>query len=391
MSACIALVSLENASDVLRGFGHQALIELYNVFGSRIHSFLRAKDSVVCFEQSKYGVILADVSDPMQIELAAAKLGRVFDRPFEINEQELCVTVRAAFVPCNRQLTRDDCFQRAEIGLEEARSANRFFVVCDGDAPCVKVPPHILREVEYGLEQGQFLMHYQPKVDAITHALLGAEGLIRWELPTGELRSPVQFIEPITGTRVMAPLTWFTLKSSIAQAVEWGNSVGISINISPCLLLRSDLVEQVDDAVRVFGLRPELLTLEITEEAVIQDVNRAKSALGQLREKGCKISIDDFGTGYSSLVAFRDLPVDELKIDRSFVSQMLDSPRDLGIVKAIVSLAQNLSLSVVAEGVETLQTAEELARLGVNQLQGYAFSAPVPSNIFAEFLKRENI
>ncbi len=391
MDACFVLLKIENASDVLKGFGEPQLASFYRQYETRVNSFARSDDHVERIGRSKYALVLSNISDPMQIELAGAKLERTFQTPFDIDGHELKVTLHAAFVPFEGHLEKKMLLRNAERGLDDARSSNRMFVVrnlsTDSERPDISAL--WLRDVERGLACSEFEMYFQPKVDACDYTLRGAEALIRWQLSTGEVRNPGEFLAYVNGTSVMAPLTWFALKASIAHAVGWGDTLGVSVNVSPCLLLHSDLAEQVDDALTIFGFPPRLLTLEITEEAVIQDVSEAILMLNRLREMGCKISIDDFGTGYSSLSAFRELPVDELKIDRSFVSQMLHSPRDLDIVKAISGLAHSLSISLVAEGVEDIHTAAVLRDLGVQVLQGYLFSPPICADEFLEKVRDE--
>jgi len=200
------------------------------------------------------------------------------------------------------------------------------------------------------------------------------------------VRPPSDFLPFVESLDLMRSLTWFALKSCVSQCAAWPENISVAVNISPRLLLDAELVPNVQDALAIFGLAAERLTLEITEEAVIEDPDQALVVLNELRATGVKVSMDDFGIGYSSLANFRDLAVDELKIDRSFVSHMLERPKDRKIVKAIIDLAHNFSMQVVAEGVEDDGTADVLQELGADLLQGFWFSKPVTEAEFRKLL-----
>ncbi|HEY6131817.1 MAG TPA: EAL domain-containing protein, partial [Halioglobus sp.] len=174
------------------------------------------------------------------------------------------------------------------------------------------------------------------------------------------------------------------IKSAVSRLARWPDKLSIAVNICPSLLLENDILSVVNDALEIYGVNPSRLNLEVTEKIMIDNQDMMLAQLARLRDIGVKISIDDFGTGFSSLAYFRDLPVDEIKIDQSFVQHMLVSEKDLAIVKAVIDLAHNFSLKVVAEGVESLAIADRLAQMRCDILQGYVFDKPLPIEEFEQ-------
>ena len=239
-----------------------------------------------------------------------------------------------------------------------------------------------MREIEQAFERGEFVMYFQPQVDARFRHVTGAEALMRWHSPQRGILGPNEFIPLAERSSLIRPLNWFAIKSAISHCARWSDPLTVAVNIPPLLLQNEELIQVVQDALAIFDLPPGRLILEITENSMIEDPQNTLATLGRLRDVGVKIAIDDFGTGYSSFAYFRDLQVDELKVDRSFVSEMRTRPRDRDIVKAVIDLAHNFSLQVVAEGVEDEETAVELTALGCDVLQGFWIGRPKPADQF---------
>ena len=385
----LALVEIENADEVLTAFGEASQAQFLSVFEDRVRQLARPSDKVIKMQPNKLCVLLRGIQDPLQIQLAGAKLKRLFEPPISIFDEEVKVTVHAAFVPpaedCPDTTTR---LRLAESSLSEARRSGEPFVIRDAavGATPTAVAMKRAREVEVAFERGDFVMYFQSQVAAGSRNVVAAEGLMRWDDPEKGVRPPSDFLPYVESLDLMRSLTWFALKSSVSHCATWPENTSVAVNISPRVLLDRELVPHVQDALAIFGLAPERLTLEITEDAVIEEPDLALVMLNELRATGVKVSMDDFGIGYSSLAYFRDLPVDELKVDRSFVSNMLERPKDRMIVKAIIDLAHNFSMRVVAEGVEDNETADVLQELGTDLLQGYWFSKPVPEAEFRKLL-----
>lgn len=373
----LALVEIDNHNEVFAALG-QASLELFlEEFADRLNQFARAGDELIKVQPNKFCVMLSELSEPVQIELAGAKLSRLFEAPISIVDEEIKASVHSAFVlPMDSERNNRQRLQIAESALMDARAQNRPFVIRDGTGNSHAADARRPREIELAFERGEFVMYFQPLVHAGYRNIVGVEALMRWHHPEG-VRSPAEFIPFLDHSAVLSDLTWFALKSSLAQAAVWPQSISVSVNVSPLLILNADLVPTVSDALSLFDFPAERLIIEVTEDTMISDPDGTRTVLQALRHLGVQIAIDDFGTGYSSLASFREMPVDKLKVDRSFVSNILSHPRDQNIVSAIIDLAHAFDMKVVAEGVEDEQTAALLQEMGADLLQGYFFGKPM--------------
>jgi len=273
--------------------------------------------------------------------------------------------------------------QQAGIALKQAQKSSQLFDVYLSEwGMDASDERELVKQLEIALETGALQLYYQPKVHAGYRSLIGAEALMRWHTKDQKVITPDQFIDVAERHEIIKPMTWWAIKSAVARLARWPEQLSIAVNISPALLLEDEIMSVVQDALEIHGVTPARLNLEVTENIMIDHQDLVLSQLARLRDLDVKISIDDFGTGFSSLAYFRDLPVDEIKIDKSFVLRMLESEKDLAIVKAIIDLAHNFSLKVVAEGVENLDIANRLAELHCDILQGYVFDRPLPVEEF---------
>jgi EAL domain-containing protein (putative c-di-GMP-specific phosphodiesterase class I) len=233
------------------------------------------------------------------------------------------------------------------------------------------------------VEAQQFVLHYQPKVTLASGAICGLEALLRWQDPAAGLVSPAAFIPALEQTGLIREVGRWALSQALADYRDWsarGSAVPrIAVNVSAIQLQQQDFVDTVVSAVQEAGDIPEALELEVTESLLMKDVQTSIRKLSILRGMGIRVAMDDFGTGYSSLSYIARLPIDAVKIDRSFVSGMVSSPQDKAIVTTILALAHSLGLEVVAEGVETAEQAQLLAALGCDKAQGYFYDRPLPA------------
>jgi EAL domain-containing protein (putative c-di-GMP-specific phosphodiesterase class I) len=245
-------------------------------------------------------------------------------------------------------------------------------------------------ELRRAIDDGLLEVFYQPKVSVSTGEVVGAEALVRWLHPRHGLLLPDEFIPLAESTGLIHPLTAFVLGAGLRQAAAWrtrGIDLNIAVNISARNLLDDDLPGNVAALLAAADVRPAALTLEITEDSIIVDPQRSLAVLGQLHADGIRLAIDDFGTGYSSLSYLKQLPVDEVKIDKSFVMNMALDESDATIVRSTIDLGHNLGLSVVAEGVETVEAFDQLLQGGCDIAQGYLFSRPVPAVAFERWMR----
>jgi len=239
-----------------------------------------------------------------------------------------------------------------------------------------------VEELRTALSNDQLVVYYQPKVDLRTGKVHDVEALVRWEHPTRGLLYPDGFLDLVEEAGLMRAMTRVVLEIALDQAAVWqdaGRGLTVAVNLSASCLVYPDLPDEIAAMLAARDLPPSVLQLEITEEFLMADRDRARKILTRLRRHGVQISVDDFGTGYSSLSYLRDLPIDELKLDRSFIFPMVDDARAAALVEATIALAHSLDLRMVAEGVETDIAYTELSRLGCDQAQGYFMSRPVPA------------
>ena len=357
---------------------------LSDVFQDRLKNWVRAKDQWRLLNDNRVCVILNDIGSGGELELAAAKLGRLFDEPHFHLGRALPLSVKAGFAEISgggRDMST--AMEQAGLALMQAKNSQRLFDVYT-EENCAKSADErdLLSRLEEALERGELHLYCQPKIHASYRSLLGAEALIRWHTADKQVITPNRFIDVAERNTIIKPLTWWTIKTAVARLARWPDALSIAVNISPRLLLEDEILAVVQDALDIHGVAARRLNLEVTESIMVDNQEVMLGQLGRLREMGVKISIDDFGTGFSSLAYFRDLPVDEIKIDKSFVMRMLESEKDMAIVRAVIDLAHNFSLKVVAEGVENQAIATALAEMRCDILQGYFFDKPLPIDQF---------
>ncbi|MCB1844935.1 MAG: EAL domain-containing protein, partial [Halioglobus sp.] len=325
-----------------------------------------------------------DIGGEGELLLAASKLQRLFKEPHHHLGANLHFSVRAGFSLFSS--ANDDvnlAMRQAGIALNQARYSPQLYEVYSPQRTRnLHAETALLHKMEDALENGEFQLYYQPQMHAGYNTLLGAEALLRWHTRDNEVLTPAAFIDVAEKNDIIKPITWWVIKSAVARLARWPEALGIAVNVPPSLLLQDDIQSVVYDALDIYGVTPSRLNLEVTERIMVDNQDFMLRQLHALRDVGVRISIDDFGTGFSSLSYFRDLPVDEIKIDQSFVRAMLRSEKDHAIVKAVIDLAHNFSLKVVAEGVETRETAERLTQMRCDILQGYVFDRPMPVEAF---------
>ncbi len=244
------------------------------------------------------------------------------------------------------------------------------------------------------LERDELLLHYQPQIDLKTGRVVGVEALVRWRHPEQGLLYPSNFISMAEDSGLIVPMGEKVLRTCCEQSVLWQkegiNPLITAVNLSlRQLYMQNNLTEMVAQTLFETGLSPEYLELELTESFCMQNIESTVSLLREFRSMGIQLAIDDFGTGYSSLSYLKHLPFKKLKIDRSFISDLTQDPDDLTIVKTTISMAHNMRLKVIAEGVETIEQLELLRSLDCDEAQGYFFSRPVPADECSELLKEE--
>ena len=250
------------------------------------------------------------------------------------------------------------------------------------DAGDVPDAAHLLGELRHAIEHGELTMFFQPKVDIRGRAIVGVEALIRWPHPQRGLLEPDRFLPLVRQHGLMRSMTAVVLELALDEAAEWyrrGVGVPVAVNVFAPAISDPALPDQILGALQARGLSPQALTVEITEDLLLDDMDRTRSVLDTLRSNGIRVAIDDFGSGYSALWYLREFPVDEIKLDKEFVAPVLTQPASAAIVRSVVTLAHALGITLVAEGVENAATAERLRQFGCDVAQGYFYSRPLPA------------
>jgi predicted signal transduction protein with EAL and GGDEF domain/CheY-like chemotaxis protein len=341
-----------------------------------------------------FNLMIADLSDQAQAAEVAQRLLASFEQPFQMGDQSLLLSasIGISVFPGDAQnladLTR--CAEQAVYSAKAAgRAQHRFF----DEKINALAASRLLKEAELrsAISQDQLRLHFQPKVDASGLKIVGAEALVRWQHPQRGLVPPFEFIPMAEETGLILPLTDWVLEAACRALSSWRAaglpSVPLSVNLAAPSLSDPTLMVKLDALMKRFDLKPEVLMLEVTETILMGDVEQGTQRLDALRAKGYGLSLDDFGTGYSSLSYLKRFPIDELKIDRSFVNGAERGGRDGALAAAIITLARDFGLSVVAEGVETPEQALFLIRHGCPVQQGFWFSKPVPNEAFEALLR----
>ncbi|GAA0464349.1 hypothetical protein Aca07nite_26130 [Actinoplanes capillaceus] len=349
--------------------------------GRRLSTVVRDTDMVARTGGDEFAIMLRDL-DPARAEDVAARLREAFDEPFQLDDVtvDLEITIGAATAADGDDVST--LLGNADSALHDAKEQHdgyRRFTGQSGQDSTDRLT--LLGDLRRALtDASQFTLHYQPKIGlGGAGGLAGVEALARWHHPARGPVPPGQFVPVLETTSLIHPFTERVLTIALQQAREWldaGHRIPVAVNLSTRSLLDESFPDRLAALLASTGVPGELLGIEITEHTVMSDPSTTIEALNRVRALGVKTSIDDFGTGYSSMTYLKLLPVDELKIDRSFVADMVTDPSSRALVASSVDLAHNLGLTVVAEGVEDTATAEALAALGCDTAQGYHFARP---------------
>jgi diguanylate cyclase (GGDEF)-like protein/PAS domain S-box-containing protein len=386
----LLLLDLDRFKDVNDALGHQAGDALLRLMGRRLASAMREVDTLARLGGDEFAILLPG-ADEAGVLSVAARLLQMLEKPFELNGSSLDVggSLGVALYPQHGD-DAEVLLQRADVAMYVAKRAGGGYAVYepthDHHTP-ERLAFHT--ELRLGIERGELVLHYQPKFSCRDGQLVGVEALVRWAHPRRGLIMPDYFIPLAEQTGLIIPLSRWVLEAVVRQCRLWqdaGQDIPIAVNLSMRDLHDCDLPDTIQNLLTLWGVAPRLLRAEITESSLMADPERALATVARLSELGVRIAIDDFGTGYSSLAYLKKLPVDELKIDRSFVSEMRGDPSDRAIVRCIIDLAHNLRLRVVAEGVEDAETWQLLTQLGCDEAQGYHLGRPSPADAVLTWL-----
>lgn len=385
----LIVANIENFDEVRSAFGHKRTMPLIASLAERLRAALGERDAVIRFGEAKFGILIIGLKNEGHLVLAANKILR--ETAHGIEDQALAPKLRiGATASLRRGDDPDVMLQQAETALLAARQENRDFLLYEaGQTGRLRNALGLAREIEGALEHGEISMFYQAKIAAADRRPVGAEALMRWSSAERGFVPPDVFVPVADETGQMEALTWYAINAACRQLSEWPDRWGpmsVAINATPSIVENTDLDELLTSAKGLWGVPSQQLTIEVTENALMRP-EKCFAALNALRASGVCVAIDDFGTGYSSLSYFNSIPADELKIDKSFVMKMLEDDGYARVVKTIINLAHSFGLRVTAEGVEDERTADALAALECDFLQGYFFSRPLPQPEFIDWLE----
>jgi diguanylate cyclase (GGDEF)-like protein len=386
----VLLMDLDNFKDLNDTLGHEAGDQLLCLLGERLQQHLRSGDGLARLGGDEFAVLVAP-ADPHSALDAAHHYHALLAEPFAVRgiSMTLNATVGIALSPDHGE-TAGSLLKHAEVAMYwgKAQHSNLALYRAELDSHSL-LRLALMSELKGAIEDGQLSLYFQPKLNIASRTLLGVECLVRWIHPQHGFIAPDEFIPLAEQTGNICALTRWVIRTALAQIHVWqseGLQLKTAVNISALDLLNPDFAAFITSQLREHQVEPASLVVEITESAVMSDPTLAMQQLEELRRLGVKLSIDDYGTGYSSMAQLKRLPVHELKIDKSFVSDLLSNPDDEIIVRSTIELAHNMGLKVVAEGVETQAVLEQLDRLGCDIAQGYLLSKPLPPAAFAEWL-----
>ena len=386
----LLLLDLDRFKEVNDSLGHDAGDRLLVQVGRRLLEGLQSGDLLARLGGDEFAVLL-ERTDQVEAEAVANKLRATLAQPFTLEGISLQTSASigiALYPDQGDDLTA--LLRKADMAMYKAKathSGHHVYRSADnrhGDARL-----RTLQELRLALTEDQLVLHYQPKICLKTGFVSGVEALVRWNHPERGLLFPDQFLTLVEEAGLMHALTQEVLRKALDQSVLWAaqaRTLTVAVNLSASSLIDADLPERVGTMLSARGLLPTALMLEITEDFLMADRDRARDILTRLRASGIRISVDDFGTGYSSLAYLRDLPIDELKLDQSFIFPMADDARAAALVASTIDLAHGLGLKMVAEGVENSVAYDELVRYGCDFAQGYFMSRPLSAAALDEWL-----
>jgi EAL domain-containing protein (putative c-di-GMP-specific phosphodiesterase class I)/GGDEF domain-containing protein len=363
------------------------IVDIHHVF----QQALRPDDLLLRSGRFEFIALLPDIMNRGHAVLATNKLANILSRPINIGlkERKLPFSIGLALSP-EHSADPEQLLRFAELASIAANiSHTPYQLYASDDIAHIVTDWDIEGDLYRAISANELSLHYQPKLSTTTGKIVGAEALMRWSHPDHGMIPPDKFIPVAEQSGLMPKLTWWCLNTALRERIKWGGNRGelsVAINVSALDLEDEGFVKSITSALGIWNTKPELLTLEVTEGALMQNIALSAKVLKLIRSQGIRISIDDFGTGYSSLAYFKHLPADELKIDRSFTLNILNDELDQHIVSTIIQMAKKLNLDIVAEGIETEPMLQTLIELGADLLQGYHIARPMPQQHFIEWI-----
>ncbi len=393
LSLSVAFLDLDGFKEVNDLHGHNLGDELLVAVSQRMKDALREGDTLARIGGDEFIAVMIDLEKPEDSEPVLERLLKSAAYPITVNDIEMQVSasIGVAFYPQNG-VTADQLMRRSDQAMYGAKQAgkNRYHHFDIEQDNAVKIQLENIDNIRSALDRGEFVMHFQPKVNMRTSEVIGVEALIRWQHPVRGLIPSLKFLSAIDGHAISLEMGEWVIGAALSQISQWrsiGINLPISVNITAYQLQQDNFAKRLAVLLSAHPeVPPHRLELEILETSVLSDINRVSATMNACHDLGVRFALDDFGTGYSSLNHLRHLPAHMIKIDQSFVRDMLDDADDLAIVKGVVGLAKAFQRDVIAEGVETISHGVALLQLGCELAQGYAIARPMPADDIPEWV-----
>jgi diguanylate cyclase (GGDEF)-like protein/PAS domain S-box-containing protein len=390
----ILLLDLDRFQIINDSLGHSIGNELLKRVAERLETEVRSQDTLARIGGDEFVILLQEIETMRGAVTALEKFRAVLARPFVIGSRHLRVTasIGFSFFPDDGR-DEEILLRNADLAMYHAKSAGRdtFRVFAPEMDVRIIETMDLEADLRQALELGEFILHFQPKIDVVSGEIVGSEALVRWQHPRRGMVSPGAFISLAEETGLIESIGEWVLREACRRNKgfqdEGLSPITVAVNISARQFRNEGLADMIADVLHETGLEPRWLDLELTESMIMDHPEEAAAMMSRLKETGISLSLDDFGTGYSSLNYLRRFPVDTLKIDRSFIADVESDPGSASVANSIIDIAHNLGIEAVAEGVETVEQLDFLRRCGCDKFQGFLFSRPVPAEQFAELLR----
>jgi len=380
----LIIVKIRRFKEINTTYGFRKGDAYLDYVEEHIKKILRPADIIARIGDNEFGLLLPDLNNTSHALLAANKIISEFKHAVDINGSKISpkLVMGIAAKPDHGN-SMDELLHAATLALQLAEKNNEDYLLHQVSSS--DMPPSLMleNEIQFALDDDEFTLFCQPKINLESGKLYGGESLIRWNSKKYGFVNTQYFIDILEGSSSLMPVTNWVLNVALRQCLLYQKifpGFSVAVNLSPSLLTNRSIVEVVSNAVNIWSVSPCSLILEVTEGAMMMNPKRSLEILHEFHQLGFGVSIDDFGTGYSSLAYLKNLPADEIKIDKSFVMNMATDKKDSSIVKAAVNLAHTLDLKIVAEGVEDEKTLDLLTAMGCDYAQGYYMAKPMPSN-----------
>jgi diguanylate cyclase (GGDEF)-like protein len=389
----VLVVDMLRFSRINESMGSLAGDELLITFARRLMSALRGGDVLARTGGNEFGVLVGLKRGVEDALAAAERIQQVMTTPFKLSELEIRVECAIGVALVDGVQDAEELFRNAQFAVKQAKAAGKPQVYEPKEASAARRRFSIETELRRALDKDQLKLFYQPLIDLKSGEVAGFEALARWNHEDRGEISPTEFIPVAEESGLILQLGRWAMDQAARTVADWDRQVGeplpvyVGVNLSAIQVARDNIAEMVESALRATGLKGNRLTLELTESSIVQDPGRAMRVFEALKALDATVAMDDFGTGYSSLAYLQRLPIDVLKIDKSFVTGMMSDPDAVAIVRAVLSLADALGMSTTAEGIETVELATTLATLGCASGQGYYFAKPLEADVALEYWK----